>query len=172
MKCGNPPNQAFRNLRRRPGRRFPNFRPGGLRTKTEFIGFAGRRTQTAPATGPPSSKFQARRLRTETDFIGFPGSRTQTAPASGPPFSKFQARWFAYGNRIHWFCRPAYANRAGAFEHHFSLISYPILPIALPPPQHREVHLKKTTYFFNTVPFSEPLFKKSVIFLNSMAYYR
>ena len=26
----------------------------GLRTETEFIGFAGRRTQTAPAPGPPS----------------------------------------------------------------------------------------------------------------------
>jgi len=33
------------------------------------------------------------------------------------------------------------------------------------PPQHREVHLKKTTYFFNTVPFYESLFKKSVVFL-------
>ncbi|MEF2738430.1 MAG: hypothetical protein U0O18_02395, partial [Clostridia bacterium] len=87
---------------------------------------------------------------------------------------------FAYENRIYWLCGPAYANRAGvraasnteksdarsavAFEHHFSLISYPILPIALPPPQHREVHLKKTTYFFNTVPFSEPLFKKVLFF--------
>ena len=28
------------------------FRPGGLRTKTKFIGFAGRRTQTVPAPGP------------------------------------------------------------------------------------------------------------------------
>ena len=52
----------------------------------------GRRTQTAPASGPPFPKFQARRLRTETDFIGFAGRRTQTAPASGPPFPKFQAR--------------------------------------------------------------------------------
>ena len=30
-----------------------NFRPGGLRTVTDFIGFAGRRTQTVPAPGPP-----------------------------------------------------------------------------------------------------------------------
>ena len=56
------------------------------------------------------------------------------------------------------------ARSAVAFEHHFSLISYPILPIA-PPPQHREVHLKKTTYFFNTVPFSESLLKKVLFFL-------
>ena len=37
-----------------------NFRPGGLRTVTDFIGFAGRRTQTAPAAGPPFLIFTAR----------------------------------------------------------------------------------------------------------------
>ena len=39
--------------RRRPDRLFSFFRPGGLRTKTEFIGFAGSRTQTLQAPGPP-----------------------------------------------------------------------------------------------------------------------
>ena len=35
--------------RRRPDRLFSFFRPSGLRTKTEFIGFAGSRTQTLQA---------------------------------------------------------------------------------------------------------------------------
>ena len=61
------------------------FRPGGLRTKTEFIGFAGRRTQTAPAPGPPFLIFMARGSRKETEFIGFAGSQARTAPAPGPP---------------------------------------------------------------------------------------
>ena len=34
-------------------------------------------------------------------------------PAPGPPFLIFKARWFAYGNRFHWICGQAYANRAG-----------------------------------------------------------
>ena len=39
--------------RRRPDRLFSFFRCPGLRTKTEFIGFAGSRTQTLQAPGPP-----------------------------------------------------------------------------------------------------------------------
>ena len=69
---------------------FLNFRPGGLRTKTEFIGFPGRRTQTAPASGPHFLNFRPGGLRTKTEFIGFPGRRTQTAPASGPHFLNFR----------------------------------------------------------------------------------
>ena len=42
-----------REPNRRPDRLFSFFRPGGLRTKIEFIGFAGTRTQTLPAPGPP-----------------------------------------------------------------------------------------------------------------------
>lgn len=59
------------------------FQARRLRTETEFTDFAGSRTQTAPATGPPFSIFQARGLRTKTEFIGFADSRTQTAPAPG-----------------------------------------------------------------------------------------
>ena len=67
-----------------PGRLFRFSRPGGLRTKTDFIGFAGRRTQTLPAPWPLFLFFPARGLRTKTEFIGFAGRRTQTSPASGP----------------------------------------------------------------------------------------
>ena len=45
---------------RRPGHLFRSFRCPGLRTKTEFIGFAGRRTQTAPAPGPAAKCIFAR----------------------------------------------------------------------------------------------------------------
>ena len=55
--------------------------------KTEFIGFAGRRTQTVPAPGPPFLIFRPGGLRTVTDFIGFAGRRTQTVPAPGPHVS-------------------------------------------------------------------------------------
>ena len=79
--------------RRRPDRLFSFFRPGGLRTKIEFIGFAGTRTQTV--------------------FIGFAGSRTQTLQAPGPPFLLFPVPRFAYENRIHWLCGQSYANPAG-----------------------------------------------------------
>ena len=99
---------------------------------------------------------------------------------------------FAYGNRIYWLSRPVYANPAGArvafskisgpgsnteksdarsavaFEHHFSLISYPILPLA----SAQRSAFEKTTYFFNTVLFSEPLFKKSIVFFNSQDWIR
>lgn len=99
-------------------------------------------------------------------------------------FSQISGPAFAYGNRFHWLCGPAYANRAGArvafskisgpgsnteksdarsavaFEHHFSLISYPILPLA----SAQRSAFEKTTYFFNTVLFSESLLKKSVVF--------
>ena len=97
------------------------FRPGGLRTKTDFIGFAGRRTQTVPAA-----------VRSRAAFSTFPGPvvcvrkpnllalragvrkpcRQQLGP--GPPFSLFSARWFAYENRFYWLCGQAYANRAGS----------------------------------------------------------
>ena len=73
-----------RTVRRPPGRLFSFLRPRGLRTKTDFIDFAGRRTQTAPAAGPAFFFFPARGLRTKTEFIGFAGRRTQTAPAAGP----------------------------------------------------------------------------------------
>ena len=44
------------------GRFFCFTRPPGLRTKTEFIGFAGRRTQTVPAA-----------VRSRAAFSTFPG---------------------------------------------------------------------------------------------------
>ena len=52
--------QGFSIFGPAPGPPFLNFRPGGLRTVTEFIGFAGRRTQTAPAPGPPFLNFRPR----------------------------------------------------------------------------------------------------------------
>ena len=51
--------------RRRPDRLFSFFRPGGLRTKTEFIGFAGSRTQTLQAPGPPFLLFPVPRFAYE-----------------------------------------------------------------------------------------------------------
>ena len=69
------------------GRFFCFTRPPGLRTKTKFIGFAGRRTQTVPAPGPPFLIFRPGGLRTKTEFIGFAGRRTQTVPAPGPHVS-------------------------------------------------------------------------------------
>ena len=104
-----------------PGRLFHFSRPGGLRTKTEFIGFAGRRTQTVPAAA-----------RSRAAFSTFPGpvvcvrkpnllalragvrKPCRQQPGPGPLFSFFSARWFAYENRIHWLCGQAYANRAGS----------------------------------------------------------
>ena len=47
---------------RRPDRLFCSFRCPGLRTKTEFIGFAGSRTQTLPAPGPPFPLFPVPRF--------------------------------------------------------------------------------------------------------------
>ena len=84
--------QGFSIFGPAPGPPFLIFRPGGLRTVTEFIGFAGRRTQTVPARGPPFPEFTARGSRKETEFIGFAGSQARTAPAPGPPFLNFRPR--------------------------------------------------------------------------------
>ena len=83
---------GVRKPSRPPGPHFLNFRPGGLRTGTEFIGFASRRTQTGPAARAALSEFQARGSRKETEFVGFAGTCARTAPASGPPSPLFQAR--------------------------------------------------------------------------------
>ena len=72
------------------GRFFCFTRPPGLRTKTEFIGFAGSQARTAPAPGPPFLEFTARGSRKETEFIGFAGSQARTVPAPGPPFLIFR----------------------------------------------------------------------------------
>ena len=72
------------------GRFFCFTRPPGLRTKTEFIGFAGRRTQTVSAPGPHVLIFRPGGSRKETEFIGFAGSQARTAPAPGPPFLIFR----------------------------------------------------------------------------------
>ena len=75
---------------RPPGPHFLNFRPGGLRTRTEFSGFVGRRTQTEPAPGPHFLNFRPGGLRTRTEFSGFASRRTQTEPAPGPHFLNFR----------------------------------------------------------------------------------
>lgn len=68
----------------RAGRRAPGWLPTscgpgrGLRTETEIIGFAGRRTRTGSAARPPFLDYMARGLRTETEIIGFAGRHTQT----------------------------------------------------------------------------------------------
>ena len=72
------------------GRFFCFTRPPGLRTKTEFIGFAGRRTQTVSAPGPHVLIFRPGGSRKETEFIGFAGSQARTVPAPGPPFLIFR----------------------------------------------------------------------------------
>ena len=50
---------------RRPGHLFCSFRCPGLRTKTESIGFAGTRTQTLQAPGPPFLLFPVPRFAYE-----------------------------------------------------------------------------------------------------------
>ncbi len=117
--CVRKPNSlALRALVRKPcqgpGHLFRSFRPGGLRTKTVFIVFAGSRTQTLQGPGPLFHFLSAQGSRSKTDFIGFAGSRTQTLPAPGPPFPLFPVPRFAYENRIHWLCGQSYANPAGA----------------------------------------------------------
>ena len=81
---------------RKPGRRLGRllryFRPEGLRTRTEFSGFAGRRTQTEPAPGPHFRNFRPRGLRTRTEFSGFAGRRTQTRAGARTALSEFQTR--------------------------------------------------------------------------------
>ena len=69
------------------GRLFCFTRPPGLRTVTDFIGFAGSQARTVPAPGPPFLNFTPRGSRKENEFIGFAGRRTQTVPAPGPHVS-------------------------------------------------------------------------------------
>ena len=66
-------------------------RPTGSRSKTEFIGFAGRRARTAPAGGLLFSDFQVHGSRSKTEFIDFAGRRTRTAPAGGLLFRIFRS---------------------------------------------------------------------------------
>ena len=65
-------------------------RPTGSRSKTEFIGFAGRRARTAPAGGLLFPDFQIHGSRSKTEFIDFAGRRARTAPACGLLSSDFQ----------------------------------------------------------------------------------
>ena len=79
--------------RRRPDRLFSFFRPGGLRTKIEFIGFAGTRTQTLPGPGPPFPLFPARWFAYENrihwlcgqSYANPAGARTAFSALSGAP---------------------------------------------------------------------------------------
>ncbi len=56
----------------------------GSRSKTEFIGFAGRRARTGPVPGPLFSDFTFQGSRSKTEFIGFAGRCARTGPAPGP----------------------------------------------------------------------------------------
>ena len=79
--------------RRRPDRLFSFFRPGGLRTKIEFIGFAGTRTQTLPGPGPPFLLFPVPRFAYENrihwlcghSYANPAGARTTFSALSGAP---------------------------------------------------------------------------------------
>ena len=79
--------------RRRPDRLFSFFRPGGLRTKTVFIGFAGSRTQTLQAPGPPFLLFPVPRFAYENrihwlcghSYANPAGARTTFSALSGAP---------------------------------------------------------------------------------------
>ena len=56
------------------------------RSKTEFIGFAGRRARTEPGPGLYFPLFPTQSSRTKTEFIGFAGRRARTEPGPGPLF--------------------------------------------------------------------------------------
>ena len=74
---------------------FPDFQVCGSRSKTEFIGFAGRCARTVPAGGLLFPDFKVCGSRSKTKFFGFAGRRARTAPARRLPFSGFQI----YGSR-------------------------------------------------------------------------
>ena len=66
--------------------------PRNSRTKTEFIGFAGRRARTMPAPGLYFPLFPSQSSRSKTEFIGFAGRRARTGPAPGLYFPLFPAQ--------------------------------------------------------------------------------
>ena len=76
-----------------PGHLFRSFRCPGLRTKTEFIGFAGSRTQTLQAPGPPFLLFPVPRFAYENrihwlcghSYANPAGARTTFSALSGAP---------------------------------------------------------------------------------------
>ena len=57
---------------------FSFFAAQSSRSKTEFIGFAGRRARTEPGPGPLFHFLPAQGSRSETEFIGFAGRRART----------------------------------------------------------------------------------------------
>ena len=62
------------------------------RSKTEFIGFAGRRARTKPGPGLYFPLFPTQSSRTKTEFIGFAGRRARTEPGPGPLFRFLSAQ--------------------------------------------------------------------------------
>ena len=99
--------------RRRPDRLFSFFRPGGLRTKIEFIGFAGTRTQTLPGPGPPFPLFPARWFAYENRIHWLCGLTCANLTGARAAFSLSSGTGFALGNRVHCLCGQACANRTG-----------------------------------------------------------
>ena len=65
---------------------FSFFAAQSSRSKTEFIGFAGRRARTKPGPGLYFPLFPTQSSRTKTEFIGFAGRRARTEPGPGPLF--------------------------------------------------------------------------------------
>ncbi len=99
--------------RRRPDRLFSFFRPGGLRTKIEFIGFAGTRTQTLPGPGPPFPLFPARWFAYENRIHWLCGQSYANPAGARATFSLSSGSGFAHENRVHWLCGQPCANPPG-----------------------------------------------------------
>ena len=68
---------------------FSFFAAQSSRSKTEFIGFAGRRARTEPGPGPLFRFLSAQGSRSKTEFIGFAGRRARTKPGPGLYFPLF-----------------------------------------------------------------------------------
>ena len=68
---------------------FSFFAAQSSRSKTEFIGFAGRRARTEPGPGPLFHFLSAQGSRSKTKFIGFAGRHARTKPGPGLYFPLF-----------------------------------------------------------------------------------
>ena len=115
VRARKPNSLAFRGSVRKPGDSADRVQEGptdlGLRTKTEFIGLQGRRTQTGrlcrPGSGGSSRPWFAYENRihwlTEEAY-----ANREALPAE---FRRVRPLKFALENRIHWLSRETSANR-------------------------------------------------------------
>ena len=82
-----------------------------LRTKTEFSGFAGWRTQTGRTLRPGSGGADRPWFAYENRIHWLSKEAYANREAPGPGSRGAGRPWFAYKNRIHWLSEEAYANR-------------------------------------------------------------